>query len=102
MDVEELLHQRLSALQPIELMIENESHMHNVPDNSETHFKVVIVSSVFKGVRPVQRHQKVYQAVGDLMRSPIHALALHTFTSEEWELREGGSQSSPPCMGGDK
>lgn len=102
MKVADILRAKLATLNPAELMIDNESHMHNVPDNSETHFKVVIVSDVFEGLRPVQRHQKVYQAVGDLMRAPIHALALHTYTPEEWVQRAGESQLSPPCLGGNK
>jgi len=41
------------------LDIINESHMHNVPKEAETHLKVVIVSPEFEGVPLVKRHQKV-------------------------------------------
>ena len=79
----------------------NESHMHSVPPDSETHFKLVLVSSQFEGQRQVQRHQSVYRSVAELMNNPIHALALHTFSPEEWIEKEGVSVAdSPNCMGG--
>ena len=77
----------------------NESHMHSVPANSETHFKLVLVSRQFEGQRQVQRHQNVYRSVAELMNNPIHALALHTFSPEEWVEKEGVADS-PNCMGG--
>ena len=47
----------LAALQPQVLQVEDESHMHS--RGKESHFKVLLVSDVFDGVRKVQRHQKV-------------------------------------------
>ena len=84
---------------PLFLETVNESHMHNVPPGSESHFKVTLVSSEFDGLRMVTRHQQVYQALSDLMGSPIHALALHTYTEAEWAARIG-SPDSPKCLGG--
>ena len=80
----------------------NESHMHSVPDNSETHFKLTIVSQDFEGMTKVARHQKVYGAVNSLMQEGLHALALHTFTPEEWELTKQSTPQSPDCMGASK
>ena len=48
------------------------------------HFEAVIVSPQFAGQSRVQQHQRVYQALGDRMRSEIHALSLRTFTPEAW------------------
>lgn len=48
------------------------------------HFEAVIVSPQFEGKNRVQQHQRVYQALGDRMRSEIHALSLRTFTPEAW------------------
>ncbi|MEW6313777.1 MAG: BolA family protein [Pseudomonadota bacterium] len=48
------------------------------------HFEAVIVSSAFRGLRLVQRHQLVYKALGDRMRAEIHALSMKTLTPEEW------------------
>ncbi|MEZ7849097.1 MAG: BolA/IbaG family iron-sulfur metabolism protein [Polaromonas sp.] len=48
------------------------------------HFDAVVVSLLFAGKTRVQQHQHVYQALGDRMRSEIHALSLQTFTPEAW------------------
>ena len=48
------------------------------------HFEAVIVSPQFTGKNKVQQHQLVYAALGDRMRSEIHALSLQTFTPEAW------------------
>ena len=86
----------LAVLEPTFLQIEDESHMHSI--GPESHFKVVLVSEVLTDVRKVQRHQKVYGAIGDLMQQ-FHGLALHTYTPEEWLTAEN-APNSPKCMGG--
>ena len=48
------------------------------------HFEAVVVSGQFTGRNKVQQHQLVYLALGDRMRSEIHALAMRTFTPEAW------------------
>jgi stress-induced morphogen len=45
----------------------------------------LIVSAAFVGKNMVQQHQLVYQALGDRMRSEIHALSMRTFTPEAWQ-----------------
>ncbi len=80
-----------------ELQVENESHMHSVPANSETHFKVVLVTDDFVGKRPVARHQSIYRVLSAELEGPVHALALHTYTVQEWQ---GRVPASPNCMGG--
>ena len=49
------------------------------------HFEAVVVSGEFAGKSRVQRHQRVYQALGDRMRDEIHALSMKTLTPQEWE-----------------
>jgi acid stress-induced BolA-like protein IbaG/YrbA len=49
------------------------------------HFEAIIVSAAFVGKNMVQQHQLVYQALGDRMRSEIHALSMRTFTPEAWQ-----------------
>jgi BolA protein len=76
-------------LEPQHLEVINESHMHSVAAGSETHFKVVVVSSLFEGMSPVKRHQLVYGALADeLGKKPaqggIHALAITSRTPGEW------------------
>ncbi len=49
------------------------------------HFQALIVSRLFEGRNRVQRHQLVYQALGDRMREEIHALSMRTVTPQEWQ-----------------
>jgi BolA protein len=92
------------ALEPAHLEVINESHMHSVPKGSETHFKVVVVSSRFEGLSPVKRHQLVYGALGEeLGKKPasggIHALAITSRTPAEWQASPEANES-PKCHGG--
>lgn len=52
------------------------------------HFEAVIVASAFEGLRPIQRHQKVYAVLGDRMRAEIHALSMKTLTPTEWAQQQ--------------
>ncbi len=87
------------AFLPSFLDIQNESFMHHVPEGSETHFKVVIVSDSFANQLPVKRHQQVYKVMAEELQGPVHALALHTFTPDEWHKRDGKVTASPNCKG---
>ena len=51
------------------------------------HFEAVVVSEAFTGKSRVQRHQLVYQTLGDRMREEIHALSMKTFTPQEWAAK---------------
>jgi BolA protein len=69
------------ALHPLELDIEDESHRHAGHEGARDgrgHFRVHIVAADFSGLPLIRRHQRVYAALGDLMRTDIHALALDT------------------------
>jgi stress-induced morphogen len=52
--------------------------------NDGEHFSAEVVSSAFDGVMRVQQHRMVYQALGQHMYKDIHALALRTFTPDQW------------------
>lgn len=99
-EVQNALHQAMQSLQPVHLELVNESHMHSVPPGSESHFKAVVVSDEFVGLNAVKRHQAVYRSLGDLM-TRIHALALHTYTPDEWVTLQQ-APDSPNCLGGGK
>ena len=73
MTVAEEIRRRLDALAPATLELLDESAKHA---GGNTHWKLTIVSAVFAGKPTVARHRMVYQALGDLMRHPIHALAI--------------------------
>jgi len=88
-----------AALAPDHLEVVNESYMHAVPPDSETHFKLVVVSSEFEGKRQLQRHQQIYQLLAEEMAEGVHALALHTYSPDEWR-KQDGAPDSPRCLGG--
>lgn len=92
----DLLQTALKSLQPQHLEVMDESHMHS--RGLETHYKAVIVSEQFTGLNAVKRHQKVYVSLGELM-GQVHALALHTYTPDEWS-QQGVAPASPTCKGG--
>jgi BolA protein len=78
---------RLTAvLQPAELDITDESHLHEGHAGARDgrgHFRVRIISDKFDGLSPLQRHRLVYDAVGDLMETDIHALSIQALTGAE-------------------
>ena len=51
------------------------------------HFEALVIASEFAGLRLLQRHRRVYETLGDKLGGEIHALALKTFTPEEWAAR---------------
>ena len=57
------------------------------PANDGTHFTAEVTSSAFVGKSRIQQHQLVYGALGEHMRSDIHALQLKTFTPDAWKHR---------------
>ena len=77
------------------MFLENESSMHNVPANSETHFKLVIVSDDFLHMNKVKRHQLIYKILINIMKE-IHALSIQAFTIEEYN-NNPVILSSPDC-----
>ncbi|PCJ28503.1 MAG: BolA family transcriptional regulator [SAR86 cluster bacterium] len=98
--MEDILRSKLEAdLQPGELIIENESHMHGGPA-TESHFNLTVVSTQFKETSPVKRHQRVYKILSAELASSVHALALHLYTPEEWKKRQQATPESPNCRGG--
>jgi len=49
------------------------------------HWFATIVSADFEGKRPIARHQRVYQTLGEKMHTDeVHALSMKTFTPAEW------------------
>ncbi|GMH60103.1 hypothetical protein TrVE_jg11049 [Triparma verrucosa] len=94
-----------NAFNPTFLQVLNESHMHNVPKNSETHFKVIVVSDQFKGAKPLQRHKLVNATLKEELEGSVHALSIVAKDVAQFE-KLGGAQKyapepSPSCRGGD-
>jgi len=75
----ETIRTRLQNLEPTQLEIIDESHLHAGHAGSQSgagHFRVIISSNHFQGLRPLQRHRLVYDQLNDLIPFPIHALAI--------------------------
>jgi BolA protein len=83
------------------LQVVDESSGHNVPAGAESHFKVVAVADEFEGATRIARHRRVNGILQEEFDAGMHALALHTYTADEWRTRFGEAPMSPPCAGGD-
>ena len=90
----------LASLAPTHMTLENESHMHaGYFEGKESHFKLVIVSTAFDGIRLAARHQKVYAEVAPYLTAnggTVHALAIHAYTPDEWASMQD-APDSPLC-----
>ena len=87
MTVADTIRARLAVLQPVSLELEDESEKHRghagYREGGNTHWRLAIVSPQFAGKPTVARHRMVYQALGELMQHPIHALAITARAPEE-------------------
>lgn len=83
---------------PSILSVEDESHLHHVPLNSESHFKIIIISQDFKEMKLLQRHRKINQVVETEFKNGLHALSIHAYTEEEWNTKQ--IPPSPTCHDG--
>lgn len=85
-------------LVPVHMELIDQSDQHG-GNRQETHFKLILVSNRFSGMRLVQRHQFVYQLAQEFIGNPIHALAMHLFTVVEWQT-DPSVAAAPSCLGG--
>jgi BolA protein len=85
--VEQAMRERLAALQPVTLDLQDESAQHaghaGARPSGGSHWQLTIVSEAFRGKSPVARHRMVYEALGDLMKRDIHALRIEAFAPEQ-------------------
>jgi BolA family transcriptional regulator, general stress-responsive regulator len=76
-----------AALAPTRLDLIDESARHaghaGARPQGESHFRITIVASAFAGKSRIERHRLVFQALGSLMESDIHALAITALTPAE-------------------
>ncbi len=99
MNTQAVIEHKLGALHPQFLRVENESHRHNVPPGSESHFKVTVVSPQFNDKTLLARHRLINEILSDELSGGVHALALHIMTPDEW-AEHGSVADSPLCLGG--
>ena len=81
-----LLREKLAPLSPERLEIVDESARHAGHAGARSgggHYQLLIVSAAFTGKNTVARHRLVYDALGDLMRTRIHALGIKALTPDE-------------------
>lgn len=86
--VEAIRSRLAAALAPTMLEVDDESHRHAGHAGARDgrgHFRVRIVSAAFRGLAPLARHRAVYAALGELMQTDIHALAIDARTPEDAE-----------------
>lgn len=86
MSTVEEIQRRLSVLSPETVEIEDESHRHAGHEGAKSgggHYILLIVSPRFTGLMTVARHRLIYNALGDLMQSGIHALSIKAFAPGE-------------------
>ncbi len=87
--VHETIEEKLkAAFKPEHLDIINESYQHNVPINSESHFKIILVSNFFIKKTLLARHRSIYSVLTAEMANGLHALVLHTYTLDEWKKKQ--------------
>jgi BolA protein len=80
------LKERLQALAPDHLELVDDSHRHAGhagAADGRGHFSVLVVSKRFDGLGTLRRHRLVYEAVGDMMLTDIHALSIQAFAPGE-------------------
>jgi BolA protein len=84
----EMIQEKLNAaLSPESLDVVDRSHEHAGHEGAKGgggHFDVIIVAAAFEGMNTIQRHRAVYEALGDAMKSEIHALSIRAYTPEEF------------------
>ena len=83
------IRQRLASLQPTDIRLEDESHLHAGHEGAKSgggHYRLSIVSNRFSGLATIARHRLVYDALADLMRREIHALSINAVTPDEARL----------------
>ena len=83
---EQAIRERLAALQPVSLDLRDESAQHaghaGARPGGGSHWHLAIVAEAFRGKNAVARHRMVYEALGDLMESDIHALRIEASAPE--------------------
>lgn len=82
--IESLLREKLSA-RHVDVLDQSALHEgHPGAQAGGGHYQVLVVSEIFEGLSRIAAQRAVYQALGDLMESEIHALSMNTMTPQQW------------------
>ena len=85
-EFEALLRERLTCLVPLHIELIDDSAQHAGHAGARSgggHYRLLIVAECFRGKSTLARHRLVYDALGELMRSRIHALSIRSLTPDE-------------------
>ena len=84
-EVEAQVRERLAVLSPLRLEVIDDSALHagHAGARAGGHYRLLIVSREFAGKTTLQRHRLIHDALGELMRSRIHALSIRSLTPDE-------------------
>lgn len=88
MNVAESIQKKLTeALTPVRIEVIDESALHaghaGARPQGESHFRLIIIAGMFNDRGRLERQRMIYQALGDLMRTDIHALSIKALTPDE-------------------
>lgn len=101
MDVQTIIENKITANIPVDFFyIENESFRHAVAADSQSHFKVTLVSPSFENMPLIARHRLINELLKEQLAGEVHALALHTYTPAQWQQRDRKIPDSTHCLGG--
>ena len=103
MTTQDLIEAKLiETFSPTRLRIDNDSKRHAGPA-TESHFRLIIVATLFEGQRMIQRQRAVYACLADEVAGPVHALQMKCLTPTEYEAEDGEvTLKAPPCVGAHK
>ncbi len=85
-DLESVLRERLANLTPLRLELVDESAKHAGHEGAKSggkHYRLLIISTEFSGKSTLLRHRLIYDTLGELMRSKIHALSIQALAPGE-------------------
>jgi len=74
----QMIKDKLDSLNPIKIEIEDQGYLHvgHAGAKSGGHFKLIIISECFKNKSLIERHKIIYDTLGSLMKTEIHALSI--------------------------
>ncbi|RIY31659.1 hypothetical protein CJP74_06570 [Psittacicella melopsittaci] len=96
--IEQLLEAKFN---PEHLEVIDESYMHHAGPEAGSHYKVIMVSSIFAEQKLIQRQREVNKVLKEVLANDIHALSLKLYSPEEWE-KQPIIPESPKCAGKNK
>ena len=82
-EIEILIRSRLAALEPLDVTVMDESHLHTGHGASGAHVVIIVVSDAFTGKPLRARHQQVYELLGELLHEDVHALSIKALAPDE-------------------